>query len=809
MTFHQCNCRNNLTLDSVILINSCHEVNAMRMEILSSSLLNYKLKFNMKNCITRDDPQSPRAYQPNELVVKNSSFKTLDIFSVVSIEIQSSNAYFDQILVERVNQSVPIILSSEGSFILINNSNFNNNTISHMMSAIIAANKSKVVILNSNFNESTFQNGAVVLVSSSVVGIAGSVFKGNSVKSGRGLIYAVQSKINILDSTLEANKALKRCYIISARQSNVTMTGVMSFKNVGYNGGVLRACNRSYLHIHDSYFKMNGAMHHGGVLYTSQTTTINITNSTFEENRAESLGGVTYASDFVNISINDCLFFNNKADQYGGCIATQYNTQIQMWNSSFMENKAVYGSGGVIDAYRNNTIYLEDCQFDHSSGKKAGVFSLVQNNFIHVKNCNFNHNKGTLNTGVLRVEKGAKVAFENCIFYNNMAAQTESVLTAYENVSMTIDSCLFDCNSSPFSGILVAINFVNIVVQNSTITRNVAHVESQIEIGSESTLRVNDTSFHQNKGGNLIFGTQGSGLFFFNCNFSNHSVAADPIFVISSSYLELRNSSFLHNTQNKEGGVIVGEDGSNTSVISCEFVGNKASKGGVFYLTSESSVTVQHSSFIGNSAGDGGVAFLIKSRVKFIETKFLHTSCPGHGGIVKSYKSNLVLKNSVSSFNQAAFGGCFYLDTDSSLAAYNSIFENNTAMDGGVVYKYGSGNISMENCTLVNNSRGAIYSQNTNYLRLSRGICQNFPNYHGDCIRFNCAREYLCQLYTYKYSLSNGTEPVNSTNGCFLTTVKKIGLLSGTNKWLETQYASCKYLSSITMSQHRNFLSRI
>ena len=271
MSFHQCNRRNNLTLDSVILINSCHEVNAMGMELLSSSLFNYKLKFNMKNCITRDDPQSPRAYQPNELVVKNSSLKTLDIFSVVSIEIQSSNAYFDQILVERVNQSVPIILSSERSFILINNSDFNNNTISHKMSAIIAANKSKVVILNSNFNESTFQNGAVVLASSSVVGIAGSVFKGNSVKSGRGLIYAVQSKINISDSTLEANKALKRCYIISARQSNVTMTGVMSFKNVGYNGGVLRACNRSYLHIHNNYFESERG-------YTPRGCPLHITN---------------------------------------------------------------------------------------------------------------------------------------------------------------------------------------------------------------------------------------------------------------------------------------------------------------------------------------------------------------------------------------------------------------------------------------------------------------------------------------------------------------------------------------------------
>ena len=224
---------------------------------------------------------------------------------------------------------------------------------------------------------------------------------------------------------------------------------------------------------------------------------------------------------------------------------------------------------------------------------------------------------------------------------------------------------------------------MNILVKNSTITRNVAHVESQIEIGSRSTLRVNNTSFHQNKGGNLIYGTQMSGLFFSYCNFSNHSLAADPIIVISSAYLELRNSNFLNNTQNKQGGVVIGEDGSNTSVIFCQFVRNKASKGGVFYLTGGSSVTVQRSSFIGNSAGNGGVAFLIKSRATFIETKFLHTVCPGYGGIIKSYKSNLVIKNSVSSFNQAVFGGCFYLEIDSSLAAYNSVFENNTGNERG------------------------------------------------------------------------------------------------------------------------------
>ena len=797
MSFYQSNRRNILTLDSIALTNSCHEISAMHMQILSSNLTNYKLKFKMGNCKIRDNARSPRTYRQNidmnELVVKNSSFKTLDIFSVVSIEIQSSNAYFDDILVEGVNQSVPIIYSLERSFVFINNSDFNDISITHKMSSIIAANKSEVDIENCNFIKTEVQTGAVVLATSARVRVNDSVFNGNSVKSRGAVIYAVQSVINVYDSNLGRNKAQIRCYVISARRSNVTMRNVTSLENVGYNGGVLRADNRSYLHIHDSNFTMNNANHYGGVIYASKSI-INLTNNIFEGNSAKSSGGFISATDYVKINVNRCLFVNNKASQYGGCIFTKYNTQIKIRNSSFLENKAVYGSGGLIDAYHNNVVYLEDCQIDRSFGKKAGVFSLLGNNHLYVKNSNFNRNKGTLNTGVLRVEQGAKVAFENCIFYNNSAALTESVLTAYEDVNMTIDSCLFDWNTSPFSGILIATKRVNIVVKNSTITRNVAHVESQIEIGSGSTLRVNNTSFHQNKGGNLIYGAQMSELFFSNCNFSNHSVAADPIIVISSSYLELTNSNFINNTQNKQGGVIIGEDRSNTSVISCQFVGNKASKGGVFYLTGGSSVTVQRSSFIGNSAGDGGVAFLIKSRATFIETQFLHTVCLGYGGIIKSYKSDLVVRDSVSFFNQAVFGGCFYLEIDSSLAAYNSVFENNTAMSGGVVYKYGLGNVSMENCTLVNNSRGAIFSQDSNYLRLSRGICQNVARYDGDCIKFDCSRQYLCQLYTYEYSMSNGTETVNTTKGCSLTTFKKLGLVSGTDKCLETPYGSSKYL---------------
>ena len=311
MSFNQSNRGNILTLDSVELTNSCHEVSAMRMRILSSNLINYKLKFNMGNCKIRNHARSTRPYRPNvdlnELVVKNSTFKTLDIFSVISIEIQSSNASFEDILVEGVNQSLPIIYSEEQSFVFINNSDFNHISMVHKMSSIIAANKSVVDIENCSFVKTEVQSGAVVLASSACVHITGSVFNDNSVKSRGAVIYAVQSIVNVSDSNLGGNKAQIRCYIISARQSNVTIRNVTSLENVGYNGGVLRANNRSYLHIHDSNFTMNNANHYGGVIYASQTT-VNITNSIFEGNRAKSSGGVISATDVVKISIKRLLF---------------------------------------------------------------------------------------------------------------------------------------------------------------------------------------------------------------------------------------------------------------------------------------------------------------------------------------------------------------------------------------------------------------------------------------------------------------------------------------------------------------------
>ena len=211
-------------------------------------------------------------------------------------------------------------------------------------------------------------------------------------------------------------------------------------------------------------------------------------------------------------------------------------------------------------------------------------------------------------------------------------------------------------------------------------------------------------------------------------------------------------------------------------------------------MTGGSHVFVENSIFLENSAGDGSVAVLLDySEAHFKNTNFRNSDSFGYGGILKVVQSKVFVRNSNFSLNKAVFGGCFYLEFDSSLAVYDSVFENNVARSGGVVYKYGTGNVSMENCILVNNSVGAIYNNNNDYLRLSRGWCQNSPLLNGNCMTFKCNQKYLCKLYTYNYLVSNFKGNVSSTNVNFLRTAENLGMISGTNASLETPYASCKY----------------
>ena len=104
------------------------------------------------------------------------------------------------------------------------------------------------------------------------------------------------------------------------------------------------------------------------------------------------------------------------------------------------------------------------------------------------------------------------------------------------------------------------------------------------EIG-RSTINFLRCRFTGNYGGSLFYVHYNSGLLFSHCTFSNHSLAADPLMVLSDSVLEINNSSFVNNTQHKEGGIAIAKTVSVVKVTSSYFAHNRLSKGSAFYLS--------------------------------------------------------------------------------------------------------------------------------------------------------------------------------------------------------------------------------
>ena len=576
--------------------------------------------------------------------------------------------------------------------------------------------------------------------------------------------------------------------------NNITRnhTGVLNFHGVK---ATFRQCtfedNRSY----------DG---HGGAIRATVESEITIDECSFTRNFAYYAGGAIHAVKNVKVNITNSNFTQNWAYHHGGAIASYHNTTLRIVNSNFMRNKAKISNGGCITLTNETNIYIKNGNFrGNSAGLVGGVIHVDKNNKLVIEDTEFRDNVAKLNSGVMSASYYSKVKFTNSKFINNTGTLTMSVLAVNDYVDIFIDRCLFENNPSAFTGLFEASRQTNTLIKNSNFTRNSANVGSLIEIG-DSNFTVRNSRFYDNLGGSLVYGHYSANLSFTNCEFSNHSLAADPIMVISDANLKLDSSTFRNNTQYKEGAIVIGKSSCEINVTSCLFEENGASKGGAFYISRESRLFVDNSTFKNNHAGDGGIGYFLDSNGTFTYTYIYNTTGTGYGGVLTALNSKLIVKNSNFSTNKAIFGGCFYLEINSSLAAFDSTFEESGALQGGAIYKNGPGNVSLENCTLGNNQGdfgGAIYASDIDYLRLAKGSCRYLPVPNRGCLTLECdKKKFKCELYTYNYTISNQTYSVNSNaDKNFSLDAHKAGMVYRRpwtphveEIWRETPYASCE-----------------
>ena len=261
----------------------------------------------------------------------------------------------------------------------------------------------------------------------------------------------------------------------------------------------------------------------------------------------------------------------------------------------------------------------------------------------------------------------------------------------FNRENLTVLDCIFSQNESDSDGGSIWNSVDNILnVERCVFANNEAHSGGGI-FNVSGTLSVSESSFIEN-----IASSRGGGIYTLS--------SLDEVYVT--------NSTFAGNTAEWFGGGIYSE-AKLLNVSGSEFSENSARKGAGIYndrfstysFTSE--LNVFDSRFLENHASSsGGGVYNQEADLTITNSVFDQNSGYSGGGVSHS-DGNVTIEDSVFTGNSSTSGGGIYLSLgiqDESVLISNCIISGNIASDTGGGIKSSSGLISIENCTISNNS---------------------------------------------------------------------------------------------------------
>ena len=188
----------------------------------------------------------------------------------------------------------------------------------------------------------------------------------------------------------------------------------------------------------DNYTDNNGMVDDsfsGGALRCGAIT---LEGCIFVENEAYNSGGAI-SSNSSQLSILNCTFSNNTAYSAGAVFAGGGEAFIE--NSTFQSNSAIYGHGGGLVLYVDNST-LSGCQFIQNTslaGGHSGGAVYCGGDLASFSNCTFSQNTASYAGG--GVYAIAPTHFANCTFYENAASRGGGVFIPYDRVH-EFDNCI-------------------------------------------------------------------------------------------------------------------------------------------------------------------------------------------------------------------------------------------------------------------------------------------------------------------------------------------------------------------------------
>lgn len=513
-------------------------------------------------------------------------------------------------------------------------------------------------------------------------------FNNNSAKSHGGAIGAYEKKVTIIDCRFEGNTAGTGGAIYEGgTDSNIYLSKSSSSANAYFEnnsstsdyGGAIGLGNGG-LSVDGYTFELNESKTGGGAIYmigTSSSDLRSIKNSNFTDNSAIGQGGAVYAANKdQTINIEDCDFESNESTgTNGGAIGT-HTSVMNIKNCDFTSNASV-GRGGAIYSGTNNT------QVNITSDKG----SKFENNTISAANSSGENKGGAICFG----NTTATVKIEGYTFKNN-GKNSEGVVKSKQGGAITtwskatITDCEFDSNASTqYSGaIQVESSTPGVTITNTTFTNNVtgqaggAMVTFGTTTATGCTFTGNNNSGYASNGGGAIW---------------------------NSNALTLNQCVFTGNSASGSGGGAIWVNAGTVKINGGTNSQNTAKTGGAVHVKA-GTLNVNAGTYENNSATEGGAIYQAAGTLNInqettVKTVFNQNTATGWGGAIRTEDSTFNANLCEFKNNSAKYGGAILMSSSSTVS--NSTFTSNTATtnEGGACYV--DKDSTFENCSFDGN----------------------------------------------------------------------------------------------------------
>ena len=499
-------------------------------------------------------------------------------------------------------------------------------------------------------------------------------------------------------------------------------------------------------------FRANSAKY-GGAAYFNKSTPAKCQNCLFADNRSSDSGGAFRGQG----TLTDCVFTNNLSAGSAGVVYPTAGCTFR--RCTFVDNVAT-NSGGVFCNGNDRGSWFYDCTFlrNRSVTGSGGAFFAVSincgapGNWVNlVSNCTFTANSATNGSG--GAINGLTLQLKDCKFYDNRAKGNGGAVTFADYYATTVHT-LFHCVSNctfvgneivrPSAGgcggaldVNAQTNFMvaGCTFQNNAVT-NFSAVAAQDSkaynaggaLYSALPIYLHDCQFVSNAAthaGGAFFGNATGGVL--RCTFVGNRTDYDA----SAAYVpgagsaiafERGRTTLASATENCWWNFL--EDcvfsnnfcrGTGTTIYStrgglrmkrCDFVGNEGrmDTSKPWYMFSAGVVAYRYSGYIHYGGAADGYDYCTytgnRTILQMDSCRFIGNKSVGMGGAVNAY----FLSNFDDRHPKSYIRNCLFADTTLAKAALGQTtgeFVYNGK--GGAILLGKTSEVSVENCTFVNN----------------------------------------------------------------------------------------------------------